>query len=149
MPTDPESNDPRAELRQQYFAAWRKAQAREILTPLEAQIADVCREHPEYHALLNHPEQSQELEFLPELGASNPFLHMGLHLAIREQVNTDRPAGIRTLFHRWQQQLHDPLEVEHQMLEVLAETLWQAQRSGLAPDETRYLQALELRFQQH
>jgi hypothetical protein len=24
----------------------------------------------------------------------NPFLHMGLHLALREQIATDRPAGI-------------------------------------------------------
>jgi hypothetical protein len=31
---------------------------------------------------------------------------------------------------------------EHRMLEVLAETLWEAQRSGLAPQDQGYLERL-------
>ena len=36
--------------------------------------------------------------------------------------------------------LHD---AEHGMIGVLSETLWQAQRSGRAPDERSYLEALQ------
>ena len=32
---------------------------------------------------------------------------------------------------------------EHQMIEALAETLWEAQSTGAAPDEQKYLQRLQ------
>jgi len=67
---------------------------------------------------------------------------MGLHLAIREQVATNRPAGIHAVHKRLAQRLGDVHEAEHRMIEVLAEALWEAQRSGTAPDEQRYLERL-------
>ncbi|MEM7613385.1 MAG: DUF1841 family protein, partial [Pseudomonadota bacterium] len=33
-------------------------------------------------------------------------------------------------------------DAEHEMLECLAESLWQAQRDGVMPDESAYLQKL-------
>jgi hypothetical protein len=36
----------------------------------------------------------------------------------------------------------DPHAAEHAMLEPLAETLWEAQRSGGMPDEMAYLEKL-------
>jgi hypothetical protein len=83
----------RGQMRQFFRAAWRKRQDGEALPPLEELIASVIADHPEYHAYL---EDGQELEpdFPPESGSTNPFLHMGMHIAIREQVATDRPRGI-------------------------------------------------------
>lgn len=131
----------RAELRQMYADAWRKHCASEILTPLQAQIAEVVKEHPEYHAGITSGHL--ETSFGPEEGQTNPFLHMGLHLALREQVNTDRPAGIASIQRNLTRQHGDRHTAEHQMLEVLAETLWEAQAANCAPDETRYLEKLQ------
>ncbi len=133
----------RHDLRRAYVTAWQKSRAGETLTPLEAQIAHVIAEHPEYQGLLETPEALLEAEFLPEGGAHNPFLHLGLHLAIREQVSTDRPAGIARIHARLSAQLGSVHAAEHRMLEILGETLWEAGRSGAAPDETAYLERLE------
>ena len=92
----------RTELRQMYADAWRKSCAQEVLSPLEVQIAEVIEQHPEYHPIIG--ESNVEAPFSPDDGQENPFLHMGLHLALREQVSTDRPAGIaaiqRQLLHK-------------------------------------------------
>jgi hypothetical protein len=125
-----------------YLDAWRKHQARQPLTPLEAMIAEVVALHPEYHALLEKGEAALEKDFLPELGESNPFLHMGMHLGIREQLSTGRPAGIKDLHRQLLARLQDPHAVEHEMMECLARILWEAQRAGVAPDEGEYLQCL-------
>jgi hypothetical protein len=135
------ANSGRDELRRRYQNAWQRHRDGLPLEPLDAQIADVIVLHPEYHAVLEDPG-SREEAFGVEQGRSNPFLHMGLHLAIREQVGTRRPAGIEAVHRRLSRQLGDVHEAEHRMIEVLAETLWEAQRSGTAPDEQRYLERL-------
>ncbi|HKZ73208.1 MAG TPA: DUF1841 family protein [Steroidobacteraceae bacterium] len=132
----------RDDLRRAYLAAWRKFRAREPLEPLEAQIAAVIAEHPEYHAWLEAAEEAVASEFTPEGGHVNPFLHLGLHLAVREQVATDRPPGIAAVHAALTRRLGDAHEAEHALLEVLGETLWEAQRAGRAPDEAAYLERL-------
>jgi len=101
----------------------------------------VIAEHPEYIAWLESGDPLQA-EFTPEGGRENPFLHMGLHLAIREQVSTDRPAGIADIHRALAARAGGAHEAEHRMIEPLAETLWEAQRSGRAPDEIAYLERL-------
>jgi hypothetical protein len=66
-----------------------------------------------------------------------------LHLAIREQVATDRPKGIREIFERLAASTGDAHAAEHRMLECLAESLWEAQRDGAMPDEAAYLEKLK------
>ncbi|MEO6079907.1 MAG: DUF1841 family protein [Steroidobacteraceae bacterium] len=131
----------RDQLRRRYLNAWQRQRDGLPLEPLDAQIADVIALHPEYHALLENPDTASE-SFAVEQGRSNPFLHMGLHLAIREQLGTGRPAGIRQVHQRLASQLGDAHAAEHRMIEVLAETLWEAQRAGVAPDEQGYLERL-------
>ena len=136
------SGQTREQLRQMYRSAWRKYTARQPLEPLEGQVAAVIAEHPEYVPLLESGAQALSADYTPEGGRENPFLHMGLHLAIREQVATDRPTGIASIHQALSQRLGDPHTAEHAMLELLAETLWEAQRAGRAPDEQRYLDRL-------
>ena len=127
-------------LRRMYLEAWERHTAGLPLTPLQAQVADVVALHPEYHSLLT-PE-ALDRDWTPEQGQTNPFLHMGMHLALREQVSTDRPAGIRAV-HAALSRRHDSAhEAEHRMMEPLGAALWDAQRQGTAPDEQRYLAAL-------
>ena len=131
----------RQELRQMYVDAWTKSQAGQILTALEAQIAAVVSEHPEYHEVLGReiPDET----YTPEGGRENPFLHMGLHLAIREQVATNRPAGIAAIHLRLSQKTGDPHQAEHRMIDCLAESLWEAQSRNEPPDECKYLERLK------
>jgi Domain of unknown function (DUF1841) len=132
----------RDQLRRMYLEAWRKYSARAPLEPLEAQLAAVIAEHPEYVPWLEGGDAALGADFTPEGGRENPFLHMGLHLAIREQVATNRPAGIAEVHRKLSERLGSPHEAEHAMLEPLAETLWDAQRQGRMPDEQAYLERL-------
>ncbi len=131
----------REQLRRLYLEAWRKYRAGAALEPLEGQIAVVIAEHGEYVPLLESPEGLAQ-EFTPEGGRENPFLHMGLHLAIREQISTDRPAGIGAIHTSLSRRLGDAHAAEHMMIERLAEALWEAQRAGRMPDERLYLERL-------
>jgi hypothetical protein len=129
----------RNQLRQMYLDAWRKHQKAEFMQPLEAMIAEVVALHPEYHGLLEQGEDALDKDFLPELGESNPFMHMGMHIAIREQLATDRPAGIVSAHKKLLLRLQDAHEAEHQIMECLGQSLWEAQRNNTAPDEAQYL----------
>jgi hypothetical protein len=130
----------RDQLRAVYIDAWRKRRAGMPMEPLEMQVADVIELHPEYQAALEARDEVIDRDYTPEGGQSNPFLHMGLHLAIRDQLATDRPAGVRQAFEDVAQRMGDPHEAEHRMIDCLAETLWEAQRSGMPPDEQTYLE---------
>jgi len=129
----------RNQLRQMYLDAWRKQQDGELMQPLEAMIAGVVALHPEYHALLEQGEDALDKDFLPETGETNPFMHMGMHIAIREQLATGRPEGIVLAHKKLLLRLQDVHEVEHQIMECLGQSLWEAQRNNHAPDESQYL----------
>jgi Domain of unknown function (DUF1841) len=135
-------NQSRDELRRVYVEAWRKRRAGLPVEPLEAQVADVIALHPEYHAALERGGAALERDYTPEGGQSNPFLHMGLHLAVRDQIATDRPAGIRQAFASLAARSGSEHEAEHRIIECLAEAMWDAQRSGRPPDEAAYLQCV-------
>jgi hypothetical protein len=131
----------RDELRRMYVDAWRKRRENLPISPLEAQIADVIDMHPEYQA--NISAGQIDTDYTPDGGRANPFLHMGLHLGIREQVATDRPAGIAGVFHTLASKMGgDVHAAEHEMIECLAETLWEAQSANCAPDEKKYIERL-------
>jgi len=131
----------RNELRQMYADAWQKYCDKAPLTPLEAQIADVVALHPEYHGDVSSDDLDHN--YTPDGGQTNPFLHMGLHLGIREQVATNRPAGITAIHKALAGKRGDVHLAEHEMIECLAETLWEAQSSNQPPDEARYLERLQ------
>jgi hypothetical protein len=130
----------RAELRRMYADAWRKRGDKLPLTPLETQIADVIEMHPEYHGEVSSDDLDRD--FTPDGGRTNPFLHMGLHLGIREQVATNRPAGIAAVYHALAANTGDAHVAEHAMIECLAETLWEAQSQNQPPNEEKYLERL-------
>ncbi len=132
----------REELRRRYLSAWQRRLDGLPLEPLDAQIADVIELHPEYQGLLEDAAAVAQ-DFTVEQGRINPFLHMGLHLGLREQLATRRPAGIEQVHARLARKFGGAHEAEHRMIDVLAETLWEAQRAGRAPDEANYLERLK------
>jgi hypothetical protein len=132
----------RAQLRHLFFAAWHKYLAQQPLDPLEQLIASIVQQHPEYHALLEDEAANLDKDYAPEMGQTNPFLHMAMHIAIQEQLATQRPDGITECHQELLRIQGDAHEVEHQMMECLAEMMWQSQRHGTLPDEAAYLQCL-------
>ena len=125
-----------------FFDVWRKYSTNVGLEPLEQLVLGVILEHSEYHKYLDNEPETVDLDFGPESGFENPFLHMGMHIAIREQVQADRPAGIRQLFLSLSEIRQDRHKVEHEMMECLGRMLWQAQMNNRLPDENDYMDCI-------
>lgn len=132
----------RTQLRQVFINAWQKYRDQLPLEPLERQLAALVLEHPEYQSLLSESEKALAQDFHVDPGNENPFLHLAMHLSIREQVSLNRPAGIREC-HVSLCQCMENHDAEHRMMEVLGELLWTAQRNGQAPEEAQYLAQLQ------
>ncbi len=132
----------RDEARRFFLDVWRKHKDRMLLEPMEQMVLTVILDHPEYQHLLEDPEASLAKDYTPEMGQTNPFLHMGMHIALREQVSTDRPTGIQKIHETLSRRTGDPHAAEHRMMECLGEALWRAQRNNQMPDESTYLQCL-------
>ena len=138
-------NPTREQVRDFFFETWRKYRAAEPLIGLESVALEVALLHPEYHALLERPERHREQEYFPELGQSNPFLHMSLHLALEEQLSIDQPVGVVARFAALSARLGERHAALHEALECLAEMMWRAQRDAAPPDGAAYLECLERR----
>ena len=141
-------NPSREQVRLFFFDAWTKYKQQQPLTDLEAIATQVMQMHPEYHVALDAPERYLEQAYFPEMGATNPFLHMSLHLSVLEQIGIDQPSGIVQVYRKLQQK-HDEVldksqhDAQHDLMDCLAETLWQAQRDGKPPDTEVYLNCMQ------
>jgi len=126
--------------RQVFWDAWQKFRADLPLNALEVRIARVIDIHPEYHALFDDMETFLDRDFQVDDGM-NPYLHFSLHLAMEEQIATHQPPEVSTclefLMQRKGMDRHDAL---HALLDVLAETVYFAQRKGGEPDVTSYVE---------
>ena len=131
----------REQLRRFYQTAWEKHEQGQALEGAEQLVAQVLREHPEYHNLISGPDALRE-DFSVESGQTNPFLHMGMHIALAEQLHADRPLGIRALHQTLTRRAGSAHDAEHLMMECLGLALWEAQRNNTTPDETAYLECI-------
>jgi hypothetical protein len=135
-------NPSREEVRETFFAAWRRYRAGEPLVGIEALALDVILLHPEYHELLSAPARYRDKDYTDE---SNPFLHMSLHVALEEQLSIDQPPGIARHFNELLSRRRERHGALHEAIECLAETVWRAQRDGAPPDARAYLECLARR----
>ncbi|OGA20079.1 MAG: hypothetical protein A3G25_14225 [Betaproteobacteria bacterium RIFCSPLOWO2_12_FULL_63_13] len=132
----------REQVRQFFSDAWAKYRAGTPLQGLETIALDVILLHPEYRVVLEAPERAAEHDYTPEMGETNPFLHMSLHLAIEEQLSIDQPPGIRAAFDEVLRKADSRHDALHTALECLGEMMWKSQRDGTAPDGQAYLECL-------
>jgi hypothetical protein len=135
-------NPSRDDVRRFFCDAWRKHGESLPLTPLESIAAGWIGRHPEYHALLADPQAALGAEFPPEAGRANPFLHLGLHVSLVEQLQIDQPPGIRDAFQALLRATGDEHEAAHRAIDALAETVWEAQRDRSPPSNERYIERL-------
>ncbi len=131
--------DDRDRMRLVFCESWRKHGEGLPLDPLETLIRDLLLQHPEYQPLMADPERALTAGDADE---PNPFLHLGLHLALREQVQTDRPPGVAAAYRAIVAATGDAHQAEHRMMACLEAVLHEAQRNGRPPDEAAYLAAL-------
>lgn len=131
----------RTSLRDVFATAWRDRQAGRPQDKQALMIAEVVAMHPEYHADINSGA-AQHRDYDGSDGQSNPFLHMAMHIAIREQLDIDLPPGVVKIHRQLSKRQGDRHRAEHQMLECLAEVLWSAQQKGIEPDIAEYVAAL-------
>jgi hypothetical protein len=124
------------------FELWAKHQAKAPLTPLESMALDVILQHPEYHGVLGDPERYRDREWKPEGGETNPFLHLSMHLAIEEQLSIDQPPGIREAVNALAHRRSSGHDARHDVMDCLAEMVWQAQRNARPFDNEAYLACL-------
>ena len=136
-------NPSRDQVRQFFFDTWAKFKQNAALSDLEKIAIEVIQLHPEYHAVLSAPERYMNQQYFPEMGETNPFLHLSLHLSVIEQISINQPIGIRDVYDKLRQQ-HDGDShlAQHDILDCLAETIWQAQRNSTALDNAVYLNLL-------
>ena len=132
----------RNQLRKMFFHSWQKFQSGETLEPLEQIIAQIVQQHPEYHSLLADEIAHLDKDYTPEMGETNPFLRMSMHIAIVEQLSVDRPAGIKDLYQQLVLKFSDSHEAEHHIMECLGQVMWEAQRNQAMPDDNQYLECL-------
>jgi hypothetical protein len=128
-------------LRRFFISAWQKRMQDQPLQPLERLVAQVIEQHPEYHRHL--AEDQVQRDFAVEQGDTNPWLHMGMHITLGEQVAADRPAGIRERYQALVRETGDNHAAEHKMMDCLGLVLWEAQRDARNPDDAAYLACLQ------
>ena len=129
----------RSKQRQYLKQAWEKYTRQDQLEPLELQLAKIVEKHPEYHDLIKNLDS----EYFPEQGNTNPFLHINLHLTLQDQLTMDQPKGIRGIHNKLLVKIKDEHEVEHMMMEHIAEMIFNAQKNNTAFDLDGYVQALK------
>lgn len=135
-------NPTRDQVRQFFFDTWAKFQQQHALTDLEKIALEVIQMHPEYHTILSNPAQFAAQEYFPEMGETNPFLHLSLHLSVIEQISINQPTGISPVYEKLKIKHNDAHVAQHAILDCLAETIWQAQRNKTPMSSEHYLNLL-------
>jgi Domain of unknown function (DUF1841) len=137
-------NPSKDQVRDFFCVAWKKHQDSGVLTPLESIAARWMVEHPEYHQLLNHPEEAKSQDFSVENGQTNPFLHLSMHMSLSEQTQIDQPVGIRKISRQLMMKLDSEHSAHHQMMECLGRVLWESSQTGSEPNMQSYIEELQL-----
>ena len=136
-------NPTRDQARQFLFDAWAKFKQKLSLTDLEKIAVEVIQMHPEYHVVFDSPERFMSQQYFPEMGETNPFLHITLHLSVIEQISINQPIGITQIYDKLLLQHADKHLAYHELIDCLAETIWHSQRHNQALDSQHYLNLLK------
>ncbi|MBS0507434.1 MAG: DUF1841 family protein [Proteobacteria bacterium] len=138
-------NPTQAEVRRFFCAAHAKQQAGQPMQAIETLAALWIAEHPEYRDDLADADAAVARNYDATPGRTNPFLHLSMHLSISEQCSIDQPRGIRQAVELLSRRLDSLHDAHHAAMECLGEMLWQAQRTGRAPDGEAYVACVQRR----
>jgi len=119
--------------------SWQKYTSNIPLEPLEEQLVSIIEIHPEYQDLITNIDS----EYFPEQGEINPFLHINLHLALKDQLSLNEPNGVREVHQKLIYHFKDQHVVEHLMMECIAEMIYLSQKNNTAMDQESYLNCIK------
>jgi len=129
--------------RQVLFSVWKKQHCGFPLEPMEKKIWQVIMKHPEYHKIFENEEKFLDKDFQTEMGETNPFLHLSLHLVLLEQIQTNQPRGITKLFQQALERFLDVHEAEHCIMNSIAIALHEVFQEQQQFDEKAYLKRIK------
>lgn len=131
-----------SDVRNFFFDTFDKGKNNQNLTDLEKIAYSIILEHPEYHVVLSNREKYLAQNWTPESGATNPFLHMSMHVSILEQLSINQPFGIKELYLELCKKHGNDHDAAHEVMDCLAEMVWQAQYNNMQPNPQTYLSCL-------
>ena len=118
--------------------SWQKYTGNKPLEPLEKQLVSIIEILPEYHEIIGYID----CEYVPEQGQVNPFLHINLHLALRDQLSVNQPKGVKEIHQKLIRLYKDSHAVEHLMMECIAEMIYISQKNNTTMDQESYLNCI-------
>lgn len=136
-------NPIQADARNFFFTAYKKYKSGKNLDDHEKIAINIIIEHPEFDIYLSNPDKYIDYQWLPESEEINPFLHLGMHMGIIEQLSIDQPPGIAKLYNKLCKKLDDVHKADHEMMECLAKMIWHSLRNRLPPDINAYLKCIK------
>jgi len=119
---------------------WQAAQAGQPLSGEEAMLAEIMREHTEWHHVWNRLDKISDAQ-LEEDGV-NPVMHLVIHQAVLNQINGELPP-VNDIYQKLLAQGIDRHEATHRIGTVFMEEFYLALKADRPFDETRYLHQLK------
>ena len=132
-----------ADVRRFLCSVHAKAQALETMDAIETIAGMWIAEHPEYHADLSDVEAALEKMYDVDVGVTNPFLHLSMHLSISEQCSIDQPRGIRQAVELLTARRDGLHEAHHDAMDCLGQMVWESQRASKPPDGDAYIDCVQ------
>ncbi len=143
LPPDEDPSRLRARLRARFTAVAVRLASGLPIAAEDAHLAGVLDDHPEARAHLAAHGAGPGAGPEPEEDESAFFLHLALHVALREQAAADLPPGIRALYEAYlARAAGDRLRAEHRMLPALEEAVARSLAQPGGDDPQPYLEAL-------
>jgi hypothetical protein len=136
-------NPSQADVRRFFCNSYAKGRSGLALEAIEIIAVEWMDEHPEYASDFADLDTALATMGTLQVGRSNAFLHLSMHLSITEQCSIDQPRGIRQavelLTHR-----HNSLhQAHHDAMECLGRMLQDSQSSGRTPDGASYVACVQ------
>jgi hypothetical protein len=132
-----------ADVRRFFCSVYAKALAGQALEAIEIIASQWIAEHPEYHADFADADAALAKMVDTQAGASNPFLHLSMHLSISEQCSIDQPQGIRQAVELLTERRNSLHHAHHEAMDCLGQMVWESQRAGRPPDGDAYIACVQ------
>jgi len=132
-----------ADVRRFFCSVYAKALAGQALEAIEIIASQWIAEHPEYHADFADADAALAKMVDTQAGATNPFLHLSMHLSISEQCSIDQPRGIRQAVELLTARRNSLHHAHHEAMDCLGQMVWESQRAGRPPDGDAYIACVQ------
>jgi hypothetical protein len=124
-----------------YRETWEKMKRGEALSGVAEMIAEAMRAHPEFDAWWPQGEAAfhpQEIDGY----IVNPLVHIGLHVAIEKQLESEEPEEAVAAFRALRNSGIDAHEAAHRLAGLWGDLYFRSVRRGGSLDEGAYLEEL-------